>query len=291
MFMLYEDFKDLDRTIAFLQEKGLIHKEKLCRNGHSMKLRKRDDRYRWRCHNASCLLEVGLREGTWFTGSKYPLNNAILFIYSWTKKYTTTLFCKDELSMSAETVTNWKNYLREVCADSLLKNPIKIGGYGMTVEIDESCFTRRKHNVGRIYPNQWVFGGICRETKKSFLYSVPNKNKDTLIACIKECILPGSVIISDLWKAYSTIERIEGYDFKHYTVNHSENFVDPSTGAHTQSIESLWAAAKRRNKIEAGTRRTMLDSYLCEFMWRQRNMGKDLFEVILEDIASFWKLE
>ena len=36
------------------------------------------------------------------------------------------------------------------------------------MEIDESKFGRRKYNVGRLVEGQWVFGGICRETKEFF---------------------------------------------------------------------------------------------------------------------------
>ena len=62
-----------------------------------------------------------------------------------------------------------------------------------------------------------------------FLQAVPNRTRETLVGCIKANILPGTTIISDCWKAYNGIEEIEGYKFKHLTVNHSENFVDPHT--------------------------------------------------------------
>ena len=56
-------------------------------------------------------------------------------------------------------------YMREVCADNLIKNPVIIGGPGMSVEIDESSFSKRKYNRGRVLLNTWVFGDICREIR------------------------------------------------------------------------------------------------------------------------------
>lgn len=67
--------------------------------------------------------------------------------------------------MNHDEITDWKNYLREVCANSLGRNPIAIGGPNMTVETDESCFSCREHNVGWVCPQQWMFGGICRKVK------------------------------------------------------------------------------------------------------------------------------
>ena len=48
--------------------------------------------------------------------------------------------------------------------------------------------------------------------------------------------------MSDMWKAYDCLKD-EGYT--HLTVNHSLNFVDLDTGAHTQRIENTWWGVKR----------------------------------------------
>ena len=88
--------------------------------------------------------------------------------------------------------------------------------------------------------------------------------------------------------AYSKIKEIPGYSFEHLTVNHSENldFVNPST-VHTQQTKRNWNVLKRLNKRHYGTLAQMIDSYLCEFMWRRRHDGEDLFEAILKIIANF----
>lgn len=54
--------------------------------------------------------------------------------------------------------------------------------------------------------------------------------------------LVGSTIISDEWRAY--FQRLTEHGYTHHTVNHSRNFVDGYTGAHTQHIERAWGQFK-----------------------------------------------
>ena len=110
------------------------------------------------------------------------------------------------------------------------------------MEIDESKFGRRKYNVGRLIEGQWVFGGICRETREFFVVPVPERNRETLLHVIKDNIHEGTTIISGCWRAYNCLEE-EGY--KHLTVNPSINFVHPTTGAHTNIIERRWRDLKQ----------------------------------------------
>lgn len=107
----------------------------------------------------------------------------------------------------------------------------------------------------------------------------------TLLGIVESAIKPGTTIISDEWRGYHGIEEIPNREYKHIRVNYSQHFVDPISGACTDAVESLWGKAKARNKRHWGTHTVMIESYLCEFMWRCRCGQKDPFSSILCDIA------
>ena len=144
-----------------------------------------------------------------------------------------------------------------------------------------------KHHRGRYIEGQWIFGGICRETKACFLVPVEHRDKDTLLPIIRahRYCLPGTRVMSDMWKAYDCLQD-EGY--VHLTVNHSLNFVHPDTGAHTQGIENRWWCVKR-GLPRTGTSKELFESYPQEYMWRQ-HYGEDPFGNIIKHIADLYEV-
>jgi len=70
----------------------------------------------------------------------------------------------------------------------------------------------------------------------------------------------GSVIHSDEWPvAYRCLNGIVDIFIKLKPVNHQQNYVDLSTGAHTQSIERTWLDAKTKiMKTMRGTTKQVL---------------------------------
>lgn len=87
--------------------------------------------------------------------------------------------------------------------------------------------------------------GLCSKSGHllNFFFLVEKRNKKTLIPIIEKEILPGSIVISNKRRVYSCLKD-RGYD--HETVNHLNNFVDPTTGAHTQSIDCSWEVLKTK---------------------------------------------
>lgn len=280
-----------EKAVEFLQEKGLLPSERICPNGHEMKIYFGKETF-WKCNIKDCMKKVNIRTGTWFVGSRLSFVTAVRFFYCWAKELTSIKWCEEELDMNKNTTVDWNSYMREAVTEFLLQRPRqKIGGDGMIVEIDESMFSKRKNNVGRVLPQQWVFGGICRETSECFLVQVPDRKAATLMKAIKKHIKKGTTIYSDSWRAYQTNE-LEKDGFDHFKVNHHYNFVDPETGVHTQTVERMWGSAKWRNKKHRGTARHHLESYLAEFIWRQLVKGEgDAFESLLQAIIAFWPPE
>lgn len=145
-------------------------------------------------------------------------------------------------------------------------------------------FTRQKNHAERVLQQQWIFGGIYCKIRKCFLVRVPNRTAAILMPIIQQCINPESNIISDCWHADNGIQAAR---YPHQTVNHIYNFVDPDSGAHTQTVKRMWKSAKFRNKKQSETIRNFLDLYLAEHMWQSHLNGRDPFTVILKDVAAF----
>jgi len=139
------------------------------------------------------------------------------------------------------TVADWGMFCRETMVVFLEGSSVKIGGPNKTVEIDESKFGRRKYYRGHPAKGQWVFGGVERESGETFLVPVPDRTADTLMTIIRDWIEPGTTVISDSWAAYRNLGT-QGYT--HRTVNHSMQFVNPHTGAHTNTILGTWRSVK-----------------------------------------------
>ena len=259
-FRLHNIFSDDREALNWLARRKLVLNKydcEVCANGCTLKTRTASqDVYFWFCN--TCKRSKSVRHASFFSASRLPLQKIILLIYFWANQYQQKV-AKHELEIGgSNTVSDWYNFCRDVCETDLVGKSEKIGGPGTIVEIDESVFSRRKYNRGRLTETKWVFGGIQRGTKKCFLVEVERRDADTLLPIIQQYIEPGTHIIHDGWRAYNNIHLLPE-NYTHATIIHAENFVDPANPeTHTQSIESVWGRAKRMLRHQYGTSRELL---------------------------------
>jgi transposase-like protein len=186
--------------------------------------------------------------------------------------------------MSDRTITKYYSHFRKLVASMVEEESIKIGGPGVIVEIDETKLGKRKYNRGHRVDGIWVIVGVERTPERRvFLVPVLNRNSDTCIEIIRNHVIPGSVIYTDGWRGYSQIQN--QLELQHYTVNHSQGFIDLETGVHTNTVEGTNSALKRkipiRNRVSNG-----ISDRLFEFIWRRQNVNSlwESFILALKEI-------
>ncbi len=68
-------------------------------------------------------------------------------------------------------------------------------------------------------------------------------------------------------------------------LNHSEHFVDPLTGAHTNSIESTWNHLKQKIPKQS-YKRDVIESHLLTIIWKR--VHKDnLWQSLINALATY----
>ena len=282
--------------ILKLKQLGLLARDIKCiqcnRDLLWTKHKKAKDGFAWKCQNTKCKIHkntVSVRNGSFFANSNLSLAKWVHLIYLWSIQ-TSNQQAHAQTGVSKQSITNAYACLREICDRYLLKNPIRLGGPGVIVQIDESCFSHKpKHHRGRAPEHPiWVFGIVDTSYQPAVGYMeiVEKRDAETLLPIIQAVVDRKSIIHSDEWKAYSSLQR-SGY--QHSTVNHSLNFVEPVTGVHTQNIESYWNVKKAYIKKMWGCHRNMLHWYLQEFMWRDRfARNNNCFNNICLHITHFY---
>jgi transposase-like protein len=161
-----------------------------------------------------------------------------------------------------------------------------LGGPGKIVEIDEAKIGKRKYNRGRIVRGQWVFGCYERDSGRIFVIPVKDRTESTLIKEIRDHILPGTIIHSDGWRGYTSISQ---HNYIHACVNHSQNFVDPVTGCHTQNIERVWR--DMRGAIPRyGISQKHYKFYLAEFLFKRIYAFDERIEAFFQIMKDMYPL-
>lgn len=291
----YAEFRDIiqseESAEDFLKSKGILGtRAPTCPEdgcGRTMSRLRKQDRFVWRCpshknRNISC------RAGTFLERQKMSNLQFLLICNAWADMETIEK-AEEKTGLSEKTVLHWYQHFRDVCSRQLLSAKEKIGGNGLTVEVDGSVIVRRKFQGGKTVDERRVFGGICAETGQMFMSQVENLDEQTLLPILEANVAGGSIVHSKGLAVYSGIAALPANPpFQHRVA--FDRFRKPEGGACLTRVQRMWCGVRAKlNRINDCCSST-LPSHLDEAMWRHKYLGKGKrpFHTILDHVAELY---
>ncbi|KII74594.1 hypothetical protein RF11_16204 [Thelohanellus kitauei] len=189
-------------------------------------------------------------------------------IYSncWCKKYLSKKDCGN--------IKAHNDILRQALSKAYKR---KLGDQESRLKLTNANSGKNKHHRGHPVSGAWVLdGGERTRQRRLFLVEVSDRTANTLMSVITTHVLEGSTIFTDCFSSYRNFHSI----YNKLTLNHSQTFRDPNTGACTNSIEGTWSALKytisprnRTNSLDENSKMILpvLDDFLAEFQWRRKH--------------------
>ena len=121
--------------------------------------------------------------------------------------------------LSENTIAEWRLLLHTRISDWLCNNPFPLGGPGVIVELDEPKFNKLKMEIhqGIVQRGSMGTGSSRPQHRTVFSPTLPWKQAGRLktLPVIQRWILPGSVVYTDEWAAYS---GLTASCYTHYTL-------------------------------------------------------------------------
>ena len=274
----FDEYIDRVGVVYFFTSLNILPANKQCLNCDRgimhLKLNGKNKDLVYQCGSKGCRKKRSARKNTFFSVSQIHFRVLIQVIICWLLRYPSGVISR-ETEVSNHTLRSILIGLRELLRTWLLENAEKIGGNGLTVEIDESAFGKRKPKRGSLQKTRWVVGGIDRVSKRSFLVLVNNSREETLNKVILENVAPDTHIVTDMWRGYISINS-----------NPSDRNV------HTQNIECHWSKIKRDMRRRIGKMCvSRMDDYLVEYVWRStRSEDQELFLDFIRALQYFYPI-
>lgn len=139
---------------------GILHNTHNCETDHEMSLNYSEIHDIWRCKRGlSC--SYGIQKSLPFNSKLVNCRSIYhnILKYSWSKQFTTTTFCAEELSMSAVAIPDWKNVLSKIAlcsADSIWKISVKLAVSIKQWKLMSLVFQKENKHVGRVYAQRYI---------------------------------------------------------------------------------------------------------------------------------------
>jgi len=236
----------------------------------------------WKCMAKDCHKQFSAKTGTIFEDSPIALDKWLVAVWL-------VVNCKNGISsyeiardLKVTQKSAWFMLHRiRVALDR--GSFMKIGGEdGGPVEVDETFIGGKVKNMHKSKRptgpgfsgkpvghagKAIVMGILDRNARQVRAKVIPNVNRETLQNEILARVERSSIIYTDQWGGYSSLEEKR---FVHETVNHIEEYVRGNV--HTNGIENFWSLLKRSLKgTYVAVEPFHLDAYVGEQVFRFNN--------------------
>jgi transposase-like protein len=266
LLSLMHVFSSEDTAINYLLERGIFYRKEICDCGGKVTLTGKT----YRCTRKACRKKESLLKNSFFANGRVKVNESMLIGYLWLSGCSHSIICS-MTGHSSNTVTDYLRHYRQLAVFSLDDEDDTVGGPGIIVEVDESKFGKRKYHRGHAVEGAWVIGGVEKtDARKFFTEVVEKRDAATIVEVLSRHILPGSIVHTDCWRAYSNIDT--ALDVAHGTVNHSVGFINKESGVHTNTIEATWRWLKSVVSLR-GRVTQFLPDQLIEQVWRRKHVN------------------
>lgn len=263
--------------IIFLQTNRFLKRELICVQCNTTmslnKYTKNSDRFAWRCITRTCSKfkeYLSVRTGSFFSNINCSFKHAFKIICGYACRQQ-RLTIKRSVPISEPTITKIIKKLVGLIPPVDFSND-KMGGTGKVVQVDETMLNYKcKSHRGRSPLNRT--DSLCiieyeGRILRAFATVIPNKSQNTIVPIICSQVNSGSVVHTDEHGAYFNLRN---FNFLHDTVCHKYCFVNKTTGAHTQGIESFHNELKLEIKKRKGVRTNERPNFLREFCFYFNN--------------------
>lgn len=262
------------RLIVELLARGILDDSLVCKAGRIHHPSVTLMEFRCRCFRVN--RRRSIYNKSFFENARLPIATIFRIAHSWLNDEQPCV-CACRLSVSRNTVGRYYGYFRQLSEASLGFAPVRVGGIGVCVEIDEMFVKRDPVSDKEV----WVIGAVERTPEKRLHLSIlKSKTPEDIVYALSEAILPGSLLVTDFLPSYSQVAQT--LNLPHTRVNKSRSFVDSSTKMHTNHIEATW---KHLRRFLGRRSRVKLDVALAEFVWRREN-AQDIWEGFLKSLAK-----
>jgi len=179
----------------------------------------------------------------------------------------------DLLGINPCTGTLYYQKIRAVICDHLKQEAEEY--FEGEVELYESYFGgRRKGQRGRDAAGKVIVFGILRRGGKVYTKVIEDTKTKTLMPIIKRKIVLDSVVYTDCYRSYNTLD-VSG--FHHHRINHTSHFAEGQSN-HINGIENFWNQAKRVLRKYNGVPKKSFPLFLkeCEFRFNYGDLISSL---------------